>query len=152
MGTFACSYSMSEMSWMNTNISKVTMEKQYLSHTNFPNGCRNLPVSLNLSTFCRPLYIFMYTSICMCANEDFTWAGLWLRICVWLAACVTFASSCFPVTHAKPGIRSPLYYRINCFSFSTCPLSLVPLPFCVMHLQSYRDWFLSSQLLTCKHP
>lgn len=61
---------------------------------------------------------------------------------------MTFASSCFPVMHAKPDIRSPLYYRINCFSFSTCPLSLVPLPFCVMHLQRYRDKFF---LLNCLH-
>lgn len=92
----------------------------------------------------------MHTHICMCANEDSTWAALWLRTCVWLTAYVTFASSCFPVMHAKPVIRSPLYYRINCFSFSTCPLSLlVLLPFCV--ISSVRDYFLSSQLLAGKH-
>lgn len=88
----------------------------------------------------------------VCKWGFYLWAALWLRICVWLTARVTFASSCFPVTHAKPDIRSPLYYRINCFSFSTCPLTLVPLPFGVMYLQTQRDKFLSSQLPTCKHP
>jgi len=42
---------------MNTNISKVTLQKQYLSHTNLENIYTNLSINLPFSSFC---------SVCVC--------------------------------------------------------------------------------------
>lgn len=72
------------MSWMNTNISKVTLQKQYLSHTNLKSIyiiyiiVIIMSVNLTFSSFCS-----LHKQMCVCEWEFYL--GIPIAENSWLA-------------------------------------------------------------------